>query len=145
MADGPVAVGFLADELRVSQPKVSRHLAYMRQGGYVSTRRDGKWIYYGINEPDEVAAREILRTVLASLCGNPPGELAQAAEIVEKVTKKIGTVRPAKRRELAPEPAFVEEAVYPSDVVEDDWSEEEYEETSHGQREAGEEMEVFLL
>ena len=67
MADGPVAVGFLVDRLGESQPKVSRHLAYMRQAGIVSTRRDGKWIYYGIRYPEHAAARAILAAVVSSL------------------------------------------------------------------------------
>ena len=64
MADGPVAVGLLADQLGDSQPKVSRHLAYLRNAGVVSTRREGKHIYYGIREPEDEAARRILDTVV---------------------------------------------------------------------------------
>ena len=51
MADGEVPVGFLADKLGESQPKTSRHLAYLRNAGLVSARRDGKWIYYNIQRP----------------------------------------------------------------------------------------------
>ena len=46
MAGGEVSVGYLAEQLSDSQPKISRHLAYLRGAGLVSTRRDGKWIYY---------------------------------------------------------------------------------------------------
>ncbi len=53
MANGEVSVGFLADSLGESQPKISRHLAYLRTAGLVSTRRDGKWIYYGIEIPSD--------------------------------------------------------------------------------------------
>jgi DNA-binding transcriptional ArsR family regulator len=69
MADGPVAVGVLADNLGESQPKTSRHLAYMRQSGIVSTQRDGKWIYYGIKRPVDGAVLEILETAIASVVG----------------------------------------------------------------------------
>ena len=51
MADGEVPVGFLADSLGESQPKTSRHLAYLRNAGLVSSRRDGKRIYYNIDRP----------------------------------------------------------------------------------------------
>ena len=67
MADGEVAVGFLANRLGESQPKVSRHLAYLRNSGVVYTRRDGKWIYYGISYPQDVSLREILETVIRSI------------------------------------------------------------------------------
>ena len=56
-----VSVGFLADSLGESQPKISRHLAYLRTAGLVSTRRDGKWIYYGMQVPaDEVVGNAML-------------------------------------------------------------------------------------
>lgn len=67
MADGPVAVGFLADRLQESQPKVSRHLAYLRNAGMVTTSRDGKWVYYGIRYPHEAAQRRILESVISSI------------------------------------------------------------------------------
>lgn len=50
MRDGEVSVGYLSDRLKQSQPKISRHLAYLRSAGLVETRREGKWIYYHIAE-----------------------------------------------------------------------------------------------
>lgn len=50
MAGGEVSVGYLAEALNESQPKISRHLAYLRTAGVVSTRRDGKWVYYEIEK-----------------------------------------------------------------------------------------------
>ena len=64
MADGEVPVGFLADRLGESQPKVSRHLAYLRSAGVVDTRRDGKWIYYNISYPHDRSQRRMLETVI---------------------------------------------------------------------------------
>lgn len=67
LADGPVVVGHLAERLRESQPKVSRHLAYMRNAGFVYTKRDGKWIYYGILYPEDESLRQILQLVVRSI------------------------------------------------------------------------------
>lgn len=67
MADGEVPVGFLAERLGESQPKVSRHLAYLRNAGVVYTRRDGKWIYYGISYPQDASQRRILETVVGAI------------------------------------------------------------------------------
>lgn len=64
MANGEVSVGFLADKLGESQPKISRHLAYLRGAGLVSTRRDGKWIYYGIETQSNSRAERILDAAL---------------------------------------------------------------------------------
>ena len=67
MVDGDVPVGVLADSLGESQPKISRHLAYLRSAGLVSTRREGKWIYYGIeNEMDDAVTR-VLNATLRSI------------------------------------------------------------------------------
>jgi len=54
-----VCVCFFVEVLKTNQPKVSRHLAYLRRAGLVSTRRDGKWMHYRINEPTDKNAREI--------------------------------------------------------------------------------------
>src|SRR5215211_2715857 len=43
---GEVCVCDIHDSLRISQPKASRHLAYLRRAGLVETRRDGLWIHY---------------------------------------------------------------------------------------------------
>ena len=67
MRDGEVSVGFLADSLNESQPKTSRHLAYLRNSGLVCTRRDGKWIYYGLERPADPATENILAATLISL------------------------------------------------------------------------------
>ena len=52
MSEGEVSVNYLCESLGVSQPKVSRHLAYLRTMGMVNTRRDGKWIYYSLAWPE---------------------------------------------------------------------------------------------
>ncbi len=70
MAAGEVSVGFLADELGESQPKISRHLAYLRAAGVVSTRRDGKWIYYGIEPQSDPSVTAVLNSALAAVLGN---------------------------------------------------------------------------
>ena len=67
MADGEVSVGYLADQLGESQPKISRHLAYLRGAGLVSTRRDGKWVYYGIETQADAGAEDVLSTAISAI------------------------------------------------------------------------------
>ena len=67
MSSGEVSVGFLADALGESQPKISRHLAYLRNSGLVQTRRDGKWIYYAIELPANDSTRHVLLETVRSL------------------------------------------------------------------------------
>ena len=71
MANGEVSVGFLADSLGESQPKISRHLAYLRSAGIVSTRRDGKWIYYTIAEQGNAPAQGMLAAALNIISEEP--------------------------------------------------------------------------
>jgi ArsR family transcriptional regulator len=63
MADGEVCVCFFVDVLQQSQPKISRHLAYLRNAGVVATRRDGKWMHYSIVEPSAPYAMRIFNEV----------------------------------------------------------------------------------
>lgn len=64
MAAGEVSVGYLSEATGESQPKVSRHLAYLRDCGVVRTRRDGKWIYYAINQPDDHGLANVLTAAI---------------------------------------------------------------------------------
>ncbi|WP_165901803.1 metalloregulator ArsR/SmtB family transcription factor [Reinekea marinisedimentorum] len=47
----------LTAALELSQPKISRHLAQMRDCGLLASRREGQWVYYQINPalPDWVS------------------------------------------------------------------------------------------
>lgn len=66
MSDGEVSVGDFTEALGDSQPKISRHLAYLRSSGLVNTRRDGKWIHYSIRWPqDDGLFRIVKRTIEA--------------------------------------------------------------------------------
>ncbi|MGH9607380.1 MAG: ArsR/SmtB family transcription factor [Terracidiphilus sp.] len=65
-----VCVCYFVEILRQSQPKVSRHLAYLRRAGIVSARREGKWMHYSIERPADPAAAEILDATLMSLKSN---------------------------------------------------------------------------
>lgn len=65
MGDDEVCVCFFVEVLRTSQPKVSRHLAYLKRAGIVSSRRDGKWMHYRIAEPPDENAARVFREVRA--------------------------------------------------------------------------------
>jgi ArsR family transcriptional regulator, arsenate/arsenite/antimonite-responsive transcriptional repressor len=48
---GEVCVCHIHESLKISQPKASRHLAYLRRAGLVDTRREGLWIHYRMAAP----------------------------------------------------------------------------------------------
>jgi ArsR family transcriptional regulator len=58
-----VCVCFFVEVLKTNQPKISRHLAYLRRARLVSTRREGKWMHYRIVEPPDPHAASIFREV----------------------------------------------------------------------------------
>jgi ArsR family transcriptional regulator len=62
-----VCVCFFVEVLGMSQPKVSRHLAYLRRAGVVASRREGKWMHYRVVEPQDDAAARVFREVRAWL------------------------------------------------------------------------------
>lgn len=64
LALGPRGVSQLADELRVSQPNVSQHLAVLRSAGVVEAERDGREMRYRLSDPDVMTACSIMRGVL---------------------------------------------------------------------------------
>lgn len=47
--EGKLCVCELTTALNLSQPKVSRHLASLRQYGLLLDSREGQWVYYQIN------------------------------------------------------------------------------------------------
>jgi ArsR family transcriptional regulator len=67
LQDGEVCTCFFADTLETNDPKISRHLAYLKRAGLVQGRRDGKWVHYSLIEPDDAAAREVFHSTMKML------------------------------------------------------------------------------
>jgi ArsR family transcriptional regulator len=88
LATGEVCVCHIHETLDLPQPKVSRHLAYLRRSGLVETRKDGLWVHYRLATlPDPV-----LRTVRDAV--------THALWHVDAVTRDAR--RLAKRQQCAP-------------------------------------------
>ncbi|HEY8227368.1 MAG TPA: metalloregulator ArsR/SmtB family transcription factor [Pyrinomonadaceae bacterium] len=66
-----VCVCSVVKALQLNQPKISRHLAYLRRAGLVSARREGKWMRYRVIEPPDAYAAEIFREMREGLSANP--------------------------------------------------------------------------
>lgn len=67
MGRDEVCVCFFVEVFGTNQPKVSRHLAYLRRAGIVKTRKDGKWVQYSVAEPPDPNAARVLSDVRAWL------------------------------------------------------------------------------
>ena len=57
LRDGEVCVCFFAETLGTNNPKISRHLSYLKRAGLVSGRREGKWVHYSLKLPTDANAR----------------------------------------------------------------------------------------
>jgi ArsR family transcriptional regulator len=62
-----VCVCYFVEILKQPQPKISRHLAYLRKAGIVSARREGKWMHYRMQNPVDSRAAALLEAVLKGL------------------------------------------------------------------------------
>ena len=67
LRDGEVCVCFFAGTLETNNPKISRHLAYLKRAGLVSGRRDGKWMHYSVQRPTEPMAAGVFDATMKML------------------------------------------------------------------------------
>lgn len=59
-----VCVCFFVEILKTNQPKISRHLAYLRRAGIVDARRAGQWMHYRIVDPPDAEAARVLKDTM---------------------------------------------------------------------------------
>lgn len=71
---GEVCVCHIHDSLGVPQPRVSRHLAYLRRAGLVEARKDGLWVHYRLASLEDPVMQALLDAV-----GHAIGHLASGA------------------------------------------------------------------
>ena len=68
-AEGELCVCELTFALEASQPKISRHLALMRESGVVEARREGTWMFYRLSPGLPAGATRLVGTVHDQLTG----------------------------------------------------------------------------
>jgi ArsR family transcriptional regulator, arsenate/arsenite/antimonite-responsive transcriptional repressor len=69
--EGEICVCHLVDVLQTNQPKVSRHLAYLKRVGLVADRKDRLWVHYRLATPLTEHAQRLL-DCLNSCCAEVP-------------------------------------------------------------------------
>jgi ArsR family transcriptional regulator len=99
MGDDEVCVCFFVEILQTNQPKISRHLAYLRKAQVVDARREGKWMHYRVVEPPNLHAARIFNEVRAALAED--GEMQRDRARLASV---CCAVRPPVRLQGAPRP-----------------------------------------
>ena len=107
MGSQELCVCYFVEILGQAQPKISRHLAYLRSAGIVAARREGTWMHYRIVPPPHAGAARILRQTLDWL-SEDRGMLADRARLSKACCapeKFIGL-------QGAPQPSPVEHAIF---------------------------------
>ena len=79
LREGPRSVGDIAAALGISQPNVSRHLALLRDRGFVTTERFGSSVHYALTSPKILRAVDLLREFMAEERGAHPAPRLAAA------------------------------------------------------------------
>ena len=72
LARGEMRVGDIETLLGIVQPTLSQQLTVLREEGLVSTRREGKNIYYRVNSPQALAVLEVLYNQFCPPSENAP-------------------------------------------------------------------------
>ena len=102
MRDTEVCVCFFVEVIGTNQPKISRHLAYLRKAGIVAARRDGIWAHYRIVAPQDEHAAKVLRDVQ---------EWLKTDKVMQKDRKQLANVccapQPPVSIQRAPRPKSI--------------------------------------
>ena len=93
LVTGEVCVCHIHETLRISQPKASRHLAYLRSAGLVDTRREGLWVHYRMAVVPDAVLETVHRTVTHAL-----RHLDVVRKDVERLQKRTGCCLPSEDR-----------------------------------------------
>lgn len=93
---GEVCVCDIHESLKLSQPKVSRHLSYLRRVGLVDTRREGLWIHYRLAQTADPFLNTIRQAVTHVL-----GHVDTVRRDAQRLEKSTGCCLPAQSKKLA--------------------------------------------
>ncbi len=102
LGDDEVCVCFFVEVLGQSQPKISRHLAYLRRAGVVAARREGKWMHYRVVEPADERAARVLKETRAWLA-----EDQEMRRDRDRLVRICCSPRPPVQLRSAPRPASI--------------------------------------
>ena len=107
MSEQEICVCYFIEVIGAPQPKISRHLAYLRRAGLVAARREGKWMHYRLTVPLDSHAAAILKSTIEVLKENK--EIQRDRERLDRaccgpksLVQVLGAPAPAKLTEVSP-------------------------------------------
>ena len=90
LLDGEVCVCHIHESLGLPQPKISRHLAYLRRTGLVEARKDGLWVHYRLARMDDPVMQ-----ALVDAAGHAIGHVASGEKDRRRLAQRVE--RPIRR------------------------------------------------
>ena len=94
--NGCCSVSKLSDEFKLEQPAVSQHLSLLRKENIVETKRDGKFIFYSLNEKVIHAVKERMIPYYLTYDVKPCGPISaldhKVRQKILSLIRKEGTV-----------------------------------------------------
>ncbi len=100
IGDDEICVCFFVEVIKTNQPKISRHLAYLRRAGIVEARREGKWMHYRVVEPTDERVKKVFRETRAWLA-----EDKRMRGDRERLTRLCCAPQPPIQLQSAPRPS----------------------------------------
>jgi ArsR family transcriptional regulator len=91
LLDGEVCVCHIHESLGLPQPKISRHLAYLRRTGLVEARKDGLWVHYRLARMDDPVMQ-----ALVDAAGHAIGHVASGEKDRRRLAERVD--RPVRRQ-----------------------------------------------
>ena len=85
---GEMCVGDLVSVLRVPQPTASRHLAYLRRAGLITSRKRSSWTYYALEPAGTIFHRKLIECL--DTCFRDVPALAKDKATMQRVRAKGG-------------------------------------------------------
>lgn len=89
--EGELCVCELVHALGLIQPKVSRHLAALRDFGVVADRRSGQWVYYRLDPDLPTWARQVIEVMVIEAAQREP--FANDLAVLEEMPNRPVTAR----------------------------------------------------
>jgi len=83
---GEVCVCNLVAVIDAPQPKISRHLAYLRRAGLVVGRKDGLWTHYTLAPAKTIFHKKLLECL--ENCFHDVPELAEDIQLLKKIAQR---------------------------------------------------------
>ena len=87
LTKGELCVCDIMSVVQAPQPKISRHLGYLKRAGLVTFRRDGRWKHYSLTSPSGEFQKRLISCV---------GGCLDEAPTLQRDARKLASIKRAK-------------------------------------------------